>query len=121
MKFMSMLNKTPPTANRQLPTIIIALILFLEACSTKPDPYKGWATVSGNPTGNKFSSLHQIDTTNVQQLKVAWTYHTGDVDTASHSQIQCNPIIINGILYGTSPQQKLFAVDAATGRRNMDV
>ncbi len=50
------------------------------------------------------------------QLKVAWTYHTEDVDTAAHSQIQCNPIIINGILYGTSPQLKLFALDAATGK-----
>jgi quinoprotein glucose dehydrogenase len=58
----------------------------------------------------------QIDTSNVQQLKVAWTYHAGGVDTAAHSQIQCNPIIINGILYGTSPQLKLFALDAATGQ-----
>ncbi len=111
-----MLNKTLSTVNRQPSTTLTVLIIFLASCTSKPDPYNGWTTVSGNPTGNKYSSLNQIDTANVQQLKVAWTYHTGDVDTGAHSQIQCNPIVINGILYGTSPQQKLFAVDAATGK-----
>src|SRR4030095_13114310 len=58
----------------------------------------------------------QIDTSNVQRLRQAWIYHTGDGDTAAHSQIQCNPIIIQGTLYATSPQLKLFALDAETGR-----
>ena len=52
---------------------------------------------NGNFTGNKYSTLTQIDTSNVQQLQIAWTYHTGDADTAAHSQIQCNPIIVNGL------------------------
>ncbi len=116
MKFVSLINKSRSSVIDQRSSYIIALILLLEGCSSKPDPYKGWTTVNGNPSGNKYSSLTQIDTSNVQQLKVAWTYHTGDVDTGAHSQIQCNPIIVNGILYGTSPQQKLFAVDAATGK-----
>lgn len=64
----------------------------------------------------RYSTLKEIDTANVNQLQIAWTYHTGDADTANHSQIQCNPIIVDGILYGTSPQMKLFAVDAATGK-----
>src|SRR5450432_753 len=91
------------------------LILLIASCNTSPDPYQGWEVVNGNPSGNKFSCLLQIDTSNVQQLKPTWTYHTGDADTAAHSQIQCNPIIINGTLYATSPQLKLFALDAATG------
>ena len=33
----------------------------------------------------------------------------------NHSQIQCNPIIVDGVLYGTSPQLKVIALDAATG------
>src|SRR2546429_446283 len=74
-----------------------------------------WEVAGGNSSVNKYSSITQIDTSNVQQLQVAWTYHTHDMDTAAHSQIQCTPIIVNGILYGTSPQLKLFAVDAATG------
>ena len=100
----------------QRSSTLLASLILLASCTTKTDPYKNWNTVNGNSTGNKYSSLAQIDTNNVQQLKPVWTYHTGDADTAAHSQIQCNPIIINGILYGTSPQQKLFAVDAATGK-----
>ncbi len=113
-----LLNKIPPTANRQPPTIIFRFLILLVTSLHYQNRIhtQGWEVVNGNPTGNKFSSLHQIDTANVQQLKVAWTYHTGDVDTAAHSQIQCNPIIINGTLYGTSPQLKLFALDAATGK-----
>ncbi|HSZ35302.1 MAG TPA: pyrroloquinoline quinone-dependent dehydrogenase [Puia sp.] len=116
MKYRSSDIVLPSTVNRQPSTILLAFIISLVSCTSKTDPYKNWNIVNGNATGNKYSSLAQIDTNNVQQLKPVWTYHTGDADTAAHSQIQCNPIIINGILYGTSPQQKLFAVDAATGK-----
>jgi quinoprotein glucose dehydrogenase len=93
------------------------MVLSMIACQDKNSKqFEGWTIVGGNTTGNKYSSLTQLDTTNVQQLEVAWTYHTGDADTAAHSQIQCNPIVINGVLYGTSPQLKLFALDAATGK-----
>ena len=98
--------------------LLISLLLFLCRCNNTlptPDAYNGWSVYGGTKEGTRFSALTQIDTGNVQQLTVAWTFHTGDADTAHHSQIQCNPIIVNGVLYGTSPTQKLFAVDAATG------
>lgn len=95
---------------------ILIPCLFV-SCNAHKDSYDGWQMYGGNANNNHYSSLTQIDTNNVQQLKVAWMYHTGDVDTANHSQIQCNPIIINGVLYGTSPLMKLFAVDAATGKQ----
>lgn len=95
---------------------LFSFFFVLIACnSAEPDKFSGWSMVHGNSTANKYSSLTQIDTANVQQLQVAWTYRTGDADIAAHSQIQCNPIVVNGILYGTSPQLKLFALDAATG------
>src|SRR5450432_404427 len=109
--------KSRSTVNGQRSTIITGIIFFLTACNSHPDPYQGWSVVNGNPAGNKFSSLVQVDTSNVTQLNVAWIYHTEDADTAAHSQIQCNPIIVNGTLYGTSPQLKLFALDAATGKQ----
>lgn len=91
---------------------------FFSSCGhAKPSgsPFDKWEIAGGNASGDKYSSLDQIDTSNVQRLQLAWTYHTGDMDTAAHSQIQCNPIMVNGTLYGTSPQLKLFALDAATG------
>ncbi len=69
----------------------------------------------GDHTSSQFSSLDQITTENVNQLEVAWTFSTGDLIDGVRTEIQANPIIINGILYSTSPLKKLFALDAATG------
>ena len=97
--------------------VVLFLALCWSACRRAGDEisFDKWEVAGGNSLVNKYSSLTQIDTSNVQQLKVAWTYHTHDMDTAAHSQIQCSPIIVGGVLYGTSPQLKLFAIDAATG------
>ncbi len=94
-----------------------AALCFFAACKNKKSAdFTGWRMAHGNSLGNKYSSLTEIDTSNVDRLQVAWEYHTGDADTAAHSQIQCNPIVIDGIIYGTSPQLKVFALDAATGQ-----
>jgi quinoprotein glucose dehydrogenase len=92
--------------------------VFLTACGNNSDTsYDGWEKATGNSNANKYSSLTQVDTNNVQQLQVAWEFHTNDADTAAHSQIQCNPIIVDGIMFFTSPMLKVFAVDAATGKQ----
>ena len=96
---------------------LLSLSYCFVSCTSPHDEYTSWKMYGGNGDNNHYSSLSQIDTNNVTQLKVAWMYHTGDVDTANHSQIQCNPIIIDGILYGTSPLMKLFAIDAASGKQ----
>lgn len=57
-----------------------------------------------------YSALDLVDTANVQHLQVAWTYHTGDMDTVNHSQIQCRPLFVDGVLYGTTPRLKVFAL-----------
>jgi quinoprotein glucose dehydrogenase len=92
--------------------------VLLSGCknSTLKDANSSWEVYGGTKEGIRYSSLTEIDTGNVAQLAVAWTYHTGDADTTHHSQIQCNPVIIDGILYGSTPQQKIFAIDAATGK-----
>jgi len=64
-----------------------------------------------------YSTLTQVDTSNVQGLQVAWTYHTGDMDSVNHSQIQCRPLFVDGVLYGTTPRLKVFALDAAMGKQ----
>ena len=98
--------------NRFLPAITL---LALTACTSPTKQYNTWSTYGGSKEMIRYSSINSIDTNNISQLQLAWTYSTGDVDTANHSQIQCNPIMINGVLYGVSPRMKLFALDAATG------
>ncbi len=65
--------------------------------------------------------LRRSRTGNVSRLQVAWTYRSGDARAEGRSQIQCNPIVVRGVLYGTSPQLKVFALDAATGVATLDV
>ena len=96
-------------------SIILISFIICFGCSSPDKKYTSWAVYNGTKEGLKYSSLTQIDTNNVDQLSVAWTYHTGDADTAHHSQIQCNPIVVDGILYGVTPQMKLFAIDAGNG------
>ena len=74
-----------------------------------------WAAHGANVAHTQSSPLTQITPANVASLKVAWTYHTGDA-RPGRSQIQCNPIVVRGVLYATSPQLKVFALDAATGQ-----
>jgi len=104
-----------PVAPILLMAVLHCLVL---SCNRHPKAaYDGWKVAHGNSDGNHYSSLNEIDTANVQQLRVAWEFHTGDADTSAHSQIQCNPIIVDGVMYFTSPQLKLFAVDASTGKQ----
>jgi quinoprotein glucose dehydrogenase len=84
--------------------------------SASTDPYSGWETYGGHPDATRYSSLRQINTTNVSRLKVAWTYRTGEVDTTNKSQIQCQPIVVGSTLYATTARLNVFALDAATGR-----
>lgn len=92
------------------------LSVFLSCNNRNSNIHTTWDHYGGSPEMIRYSSLNQIDTNNVSQLKPAWQYSSNDADTAAHSQIQCNPIIVNGILYGVSPQMKLFALNAATGK-----
>lgn len=74
-----------------------------------------WRVAGGDSASNQFSSLAQITPENVKDLEIAWVYHAGDGRADNRSQIQCNPIIVNGSLYGTTPGLKLISLNAATG------
>lgn len=84
---------------------------------------ENWPTYGGNKAGNRYSPLTQIDTSNVQNLAVAWMYNAAEVPDTTDSKpqrpkaIQCQPIVIDGVLYGTTPELKLFALDAGTGKQ----
>ncbi|MGZ8558855.1 MAG: outer membrane protein assembly factor BamB family protein [Chitinophagaceae bacterium] len=94
-------------------------VCCLNSCkqSSSENDYSGWSAYAGSKDGIRYSSNDQITTENVAQLQVAWTYSTNDKDTGNRSQNQCNPIMVDGILYGTSPRLKLFALNAATGEQ----
>ncbi|HEV2391224.1 MAG TPA: PQQ-binding-like beta-propeller repeat protein [Verrucomicrobiae bacterium] len=91
-----------------------ALNSFLCGLAAAPAE-RNWPVYLGDRGSTHYSLLKQITPRNVRQLEVAWVYHSGDARADNLSQIQCNPLIIDGILYGTTPRLKLIALDAATG------
>ncbi len=78
--------------------------------------YGEWRNYAGNKEGMRYTSDTTITPSNVKNLKVAWTFSSNDKDSLNRSQNQCNPIIVDGVLYGTSPKSKLLALDATTGK-----
>ncbi|MDH5609290.1 MAG: pyrroloquinoline quinone-dependent dehydrogenase [Cyclobacteriaceae bacterium] len=100
-----------------LPYLLFCTCLFvLVHCQSPDDPYQTWSVYRGDNGSTAYSSLDQITVHNVQQLQVAWQYHTGDGREGNRSAIQCNPLLVNGLMYVTSPKMKLMALDPESGR-----
>lgn len=100
--------------------IVFVFTFLLASCSSSDRLSKDlgnreWPTYQGDEARNQFSYLEQITKDNVGTLEVAWTYTSENVELGERSQMQCNPIVKDGILYGTSPTLKVFALEAATG------
>ncbi len=72
-----------------------------------------WSTYGGSPENTHYSALSQINRGNVSQLRVAWTFDSKDA--FSGSEMECNPIIVDGVLYATTPKLRVVALNAATG------
>jgi quinoprotein glucose dehydrogenase len=93
---------------------VVFLCLAISAWKTADDPKPknvNWGEYLGGKDRNHYSELTQINAGNVSRLKVAWTYSMAD-----SGQMQTNPLVIDGILYGISPKVQLFALDASTGK-----
>lgn len=104
---------------KRMKFVVLGLILLVNCkgpLGTNAD--KDWPVYGGNNEGSRYSTLSQIDTSNVKDLKVAWMYNAADLDSSRRArQIECQPIVVDGILYGTSPEIQLFALKAATGEQ----
>ncbi len=79
--------------------VAVALPLLAAAAANRD-----WPEYLGDKARTHFSPLKQVNTSNVRRLQVAWTYHAGDARDDNLSQIQCNPVVVGGVLYGTTPQ-----------------
>ncbi|MGV3724120.1 MAG: pyrroloquinoline quinone-dependent dehydrogenase, partial [Actinomycetota bacterium] len=75
---------------------------------------RGWPNFGNDKGAMRHSPLKSIHRANVDELKVAWTYHTGDSD--GERPIQCTPIVVDGVMYVTTVQAEIAALDPATGR-----
>ncbi|CAI1808158.1 Quinoprotein glucose dehydrogenase [Serratia ficaria] len=86
---------------------------------SKPGDGADWPAYGRTQEGTRYSPLSQINTANVSQLEEAWTFRTGDLKTENDPGEITNevtPIKIHNTLYLCTAHQKLFALDAATGK-----
>jgi len=81
-------------------------------------PAAGWSHWGGDAAGTKFSALGEITPANVGALELAWSFRTGDWDPSGElrTSFQATPVLHDGALYLCSPFNRVFAVDAETGR-----
>ncbi len=95
--------------------MLTSLALFVCSSCDRVEPYKDtvdWSNPGGDAGQTKYSALTQVNTNNVKKLKVAWTFRSGNMD----GNVQCNPLIVKGIMFVTTPSQTLIAVDGTNGK-----
>ncbi|MBK7947638.1 MAG: pyrroloquinoline quinone-dependent dehydrogenase [Deltaproteobacteria bacterium] len=124
----------PPAGSRRRSLVLVALALglALAGCRSEETGETGaqsadWPYYGGDEGGQRHSPLTQISPANVDQLEVAWTYHTGDLldpsnpssaqSGSSHAStsFQNTPILVDGTLYLCTPFNRVIALDPETG------
>lgn len=83
------------------------------------DAGKEWTAYGGTQAGKRYSTLDQITPENVGRLKVAWTFHTGDVRSKKdpvETTYEVTPLKIGSFVYLCTPHDLVFALDAETGQ-----
>ena len=95
--------------------VVVLFVFGLSVCRLDAAADRDWPVYLGDKSASHYSTLTQITPENVAQLEVAWAWHTGDARPDT-SQIQCNPLVIDGVVYATTAQLRLAAVDGRTGK-----
>jgi len=88
----------------------VALTAAAHGVPAQPSFHADWPAYGGRPEQTRYSSLQQINRSNVGQLQVAWTFDSGET-----GGLQTQPIVVGGVLYALTPSHKVFALDAGTG------
>jgi alcohol dehydrogenase (cytochrome c) len=87
-----------------------AQVTFDRLLNSAKEP-QNWLTYSGDYSGKRFSPLDQIRVDNAHNIVAKWVYQT-----AATGKFETTPLVVDGILYATAPDNRAFALDARTGR-----
>jgi len=116
-----------PRARRMVPALIALGVLLPGAAPVwAADPEidrllqspvgKDWVTNGGNMTNERYSTLKQINTTNVKQLKGAWMTRLKGSGLGGKYSLEATPLVKDGIMYMVTGNDDVFALDAKTGQ-----
>jgi len=113
-----------PARNLALRFISIAVLLscvLFDASLLAQSADTGWPSYGSDPGGMRYSSAHQIDRANVNQLHLAWTYRTGAMDEKTElvrkAAFEATPILIENRLFLSTPYNHVLALDPQTGAK----
>src|SRR5260370_22079236 len=102
-------------AMKSFPCFLVVCALLCSAAARSQNKDAGvrrdWTAWGGGPENMHSSRLAQINRSNVKQLAAVWTFDTGE-----QGGLQTSPLIVGDVLYGIAPTQKIFALEAATGK-----
>src|SRR6185436_3345337 len=73
-----------------------------------------WSTYKADAASSSSSALKEINKQNVHPLKLSWTFNPDDaVEGSRFASSQCNPIVIDGIMYVASARHRIYAINAS--------
>ncbi len=96
--------------------LFLVFVLFFVGCNHQNE--RTWSMYKADAESSSYSVLKEINKENVHQLQLAWIFKPGDAEEgARFSASQCNPIIIDGIMYVASARRRIYAINAASGEK----
>ena len=101
-------------------TWILLVCVLTGGCAHGRRPADGdWPNYGRTPGGDRHSPLAQIDRDNVAKLTLAWEYKTGEagIETGNPTALETTPLVIDGVMYVSTPLGKVVALDPVSGKR----
>jgi quinoprotein glucose dehydrogenase len=94
-----------------LALLVVSGLMFASYSPVKAQTHSTWSDYAGASDASQYSSLAQVNRSNVRQLQVAWNYRTGDGD-----KYLFNPIVVDKTMYVLAHNHSIVALDAKTGK-----
>jgi quinoprotein glucose dehydrogenase len=97
--------------------LLLLFTIFFPGCNKKNDK-RTWSIYKADAESSSYSPLKQINKSNVRQLKIAWIFNPNDaLKSSGKGSSECNPIIVDGVMYVTSARHRVYAINAANGQQ----
>lgn len=98
----------------------LIVLIALGSCNVHEESdSRDWSAYKADAESSSYSALNEVNKENVSGLQAAWTFFPNDARAGGRpGNAECNPIIIDGVMYATSARHRLYAIDAATGALN---
>ncbi len=106
-------------ARRQVALLVMTLCAAPIALRAADGTDTQWPTYGNDAGGSRYATLAQVDRSNVARLTQVWSYRTGDlgkdIPSGKRMAYEATPILLDGVLYVSTPYGHVHAIDAATG------